>query len=72
VASKEQMTRYPQWVQGPSQPLFGVPFIRHTVGAMAQETVQNCEGWKTITEADLQHLKSELELIEPLIEIVTV
>lgn len=72
VASKEQMTRYPQWAAGPSQPLFGVPFLRHTVGAMAQETVPDCEVWKATTEADIHRLKSELELVEPLIEIVTV
>ena len=72
VASKEQMTRYPHWAAGPSQPLFGVPFIRHTVGAMAQETLLGCESWKSVTERDIQGLKSELELYEPLVEIVTV
>lgn len=71
IASKDQMTRYPAWVPGPNQPLFGVPFVRHIVGAKAHATFEETELWKQLTETDAENLKGELELIEPLVETVT-
>jgi hypothetical protein len=71
VATKDQMTRYPVWVPGPDQPLFGVPFVRHTIGVKAHSTFEETELWKQLTEKDAEDLKGELELIEPLVEVVS-